>query len=152
MGIKIILDNRKVRHDYIILKTFEAGLVLQGSEVKSIRSKSCDIKASFVVFSKNGEAFLQNFKIFFSSSVFSYAQPEENRKKKLLLHRKEILEIMQKMKEKGLSCVPVKLYLSKGRVKAELALVKGKKKYDKRQALKEKAEKKRIRQISKTIS
>ena len=136
MSIKIITDNKKARFDYEITEKFEAGLVLTGSEVKSIRDGAVNLKDSYVSF-RNGEAFLQNAHISeYQASSYNNHHPE--RLRKLLLNKEEINKIMGKVQEKHLSCVPLKLYFKKGRVKVELGLGRGKKKHDKRQSIKKK--------------
>lgn len=134
MSILIIQDNRSVRHDYHIIETFEAGLVLTGSEVKSIRSRQVQLKDSYISF-KGQEAFLQNAHISeYKASSHNNHHPE--RLRKILLHKNEIEKIFASLREKGLTCVPTKIYFKKGLVKIELALVKGKKLHDKREAMK----------------
>lgn len=132
--ILIIQDNKSVRHDYHILETFEAGLVLTGSEVKSIRARSIQLKDSYISF-KGHEAFLQNAHIAeYKSSSYNNHHPE--RLRKLLLNKSELEQIYAALREKGLTCVASKVYFKKGRVKLEIALVKGKKLHDKREAIK----------------
>ena len=132
--ILIIQDNKSVRHDYHILETFEAGLVLTGSEVKSIRARSIQLKDSYISF-KGHEAFLQNAHIAeYKSSSYNNHHPE--RLRKILLHKSELEQIYAALREKGLTCVASKVYFKKGRVKLEIALVKGKKLHDKREAIK----------------
>ncbi|MCC2679222.1 MAG: SsrA-binding protein [Pseudobdellovibrio sp.] len=134
MSILIIQENRSARHDYHIVETFEAGLVLTGSEVKSIRARTVQLKDSYIAF-KGNEAFLQNAHISeYKSSSYNNHQPE--RLRKILLHRDELDKIYGSLREKGLTCVPLKIYFKKGRVKVEIALVKGKKTHDKREAIK----------------
>lgn len=134
MGIQIIQDNKSVRHEYHIIETFEAGLVLMGSEVKAIRERSIQLKDSYISF-KGNEAFLQNAHIgVYKSSSYNNHQPE--RLRKILLHRAELEQIYAALREKGLTCVASKVYFKEGRVKLELSLVKGKKLHDKREALK----------------
>ncbi len=133
-GIKIITDNRKARFDYEIVDTLEAGLVLTGSEVKSLRNGQVNLKDSYVSFQGN-EAFLQNAHIsVYKASSYNNHDPE--RLRKLLLNRVELDRLQAKIREKGLSCIPLKLYFKKGLVKAELALARGKKKGDKREDIK----------------
>lgn len=133
-GIKIISENRKARFDYTIVDTFEAGIVLQGSEVKSLRNGQAQLKDSYVSF-VGDEAFLQNAHIAeYKSSSYNNHAPE--RLRKLLLNRHEIDQIYGALREKGLTCVPLKLYFKGGRAKVEIALVKGKKVHDKREAIK----------------
>jgi SsrA-binding protein len=133
-GTLIITENRKARHDYTIIETFEAGLVLTGSEVKSLRDKQAQLKDSYVSF-RGDEAFLQNAHISeYKSSSYNNHEPE--RLRKLLLHRNQLEKIYGALREKGLTCIPLKMYFLKGRAKVEIALVKGKNFVDKRQALK----------------
>lgn len=134
MGILIIQENKKAWHDYTILEKYEAGLVLTGSEVKSLRDRNVQLKDSFVVF-KGSEAFLQNAHISeYKSSSYNNHEPERHRK--LLLNGKELEEIFAAIQEKGLTCVPTKIYFKNGRAKLEIALAKGKKTHDKREAIK----------------
>ncbi|MFN7904978.1 MAG: SsrA-binding protein SmpB [Pseudobdellovibrionaceae bacterium] len=144
MGILIIQDNRKAKFDYEIIETYEAGISLIGSEVKSIRDKSVQLKDSFISFHRN-EAFLQNAHI----SVFkqsSYNNHEPERLRKLLLNRKELDKIAMAIHEKGLTCVPLKIYFKDDRIKLEIALVKGKKNHDKRESIKKRDVDAQIRQ------
>lgn len=149
MSILIIQDNRSVRHDYHVIETFEAGLVLTGSEVKSIRARSIQLKDSYVSF-KGHEAFLQNAHIGeYKASSYNNHQPE--RLRKLLLNKNELTEIYDSLREKGLTCVATKVYFKKGLVKLEIALVKGKKNHDKREALKKRDvdnQLRRVKQVS----
>jgi SsrA-binding protein len=134
MGILIISENKKARFDYHIVETFEAGMVLTGSEVKSLRNNQVQLKDSYVSFIGD-EAFLQNAHIAeYKNSSYNNHHPE--RLRKLLLHRRELSEIYGALREKGLTCVPLKIYFKEGRVKLEVALVKGKKLHDKREAIK----------------
>ncbi len=136
MSIRIIADNRKARFDYEILETFEAGMALTGSEVKSIRNKQVQLKDSYVSFIGD-EAFLQNAHISeYKASSYNNHAPE--RLRKLLLHRRELEKIYGALREKGLSCVPLKIYFKNGRIKLEIALAKGKKQHDKRESIKRK--------------
>ena len=144
MSIWIVQENRKARFDYEIIETFEAGLQLTGSEVKSLREKNLQLKDAYVSFRGN-EAYLQNAHISeYRSSSYNNHEPERYRK--LLLHRHELDEIFGSLREKGLTCVPLKVYFKKGRAKVELALVKGKKAHDKRQSIKTRDEKARLQQ------
>lgn len=146
-NILIIQDNKKARFDYHVIETFEAGLVLTGSEVKSLREKNIQLKDSYISF-KGDEAFLQNAHIAeYRSSSYNNHAPE--RLRKLLLNRRELNEIFGALREKGLSCVPLKIYFKNGRAKLEIALVKGKKLHDKRQSIKERDAKSRIRETLK---
>lgn len=144
MSIWIVQENKKVRFDYEVLETFEAGLVLTGSEVKSLRQKNVQLKDSYVSF-RGSEAFLQNAHIsVYSASSHNNHEPE--RLRKLLLQRRQLDEIYGALREKGLTCVPLKIYFKKGLAKVELALVKGKKLHDKRHAIKTRDAKARLQQ------
>lgn len=129
---KSVVQNRQARHDFFILETIEAGLALTGTEIKSLRAGKGNLKDGFAEI-RNGEAFLMNCHI----SPYEHGNRynhEETRPRKLLLHKGEILRLYGKVKEKGLTLIPLQLYLNKqGRVKVELALAKGKKLYDKRE-------------------
>lgn len=144
MGILIIQDNRKAKFDYDIIDTYEAGMVLQGSEVKSLRDKNVQLKDSYISFSGD-EAYLQNAHIA-PYKPGSYNNHEPERKRKLLLHREELNKIFGALREKGLSCVPLKIYFKGGRVKLQIALVKGRKVHDKRQAIKKRDVETQLRQ------
>lgn len=134
MGILIIQENRKARFDYEVIETLEAGLVLMGSEVKSLRDNQVQLKDSYVSF-RGAEAYLQNAHIaVYKASSHNNHEPE--RLRKLLLHRNQLDRIFGMMREKGLTCVPLKIYFKDGRAKVELALVKGRKAHDKREAIK----------------
>lgn len=134
MSIKIIAENRKARFDYTIVETYEAGLVLTGSEVKSLRNAQCQLKDSYVAF-RGHEAYLQNAHIgVYQASSYNNHEPE--RLRKLLLNHSELHKIFAATTEKGLSCVPLKMYFKKGIAKVEIALAKGKKKGDKRESIK----------------
>lgn len=142
MSILIIQENKKARFDYTIVETYEAGLVLMGSEVKSIRDRNVQLKDSYISFVGN-EAFLQNAHISeYKNSSYNNHVPE--RLRKLLLSRKEISDIFAASREKGLTCVPLKIYFKGGRVKLEIALVKGKKTHDKRDAIKDRDVKRQV--------
>ncbi|NQZ02193.1 MAG: SsrA-binding protein SmpB [Bdellovibrionales bacterium] len=134
MGIKVISDNRKARHDYELVETFEAGMSLVGSEVKSLRNGQVNLKDSYVAFRRD-EAYLQNAHIsVYAASSYNNHEPE--RLRKLLLHREELDKISRAMREKGLTCVPTKIYFKNGRVKLQIALARGKQKGDKRDSIK----------------
>lgn len=134
MGILLIQENKKARFDYEILETFEAGLVLTGSEVKSLRDKNVQLKDSFIVF-QGADAYLQNAHIA-PYKAGSYNNHEPERKRKLLMHRKELNNIFDALRERGLTCIPLKIYFKEGRAKLEIALAKGRKTHDKREAIK----------------
>ena len=134
MTTKIVSTNRKAFHEYHILETYEAGIVLLGSEVKSLREGNASLKESYVVI-RSGEAFLIGTHIrAYSHTGFVGHEPVRNRK--LLLHKKEIGKIHSKLAEKGLTAVPTKLYLKNGLIKLEFGLAKGKKLHDKRESKK----------------
>jgi SsrA-binding protein len=130
-GEKLIASNKKAFHDYFILQKAEAGVALTGTEVKSLRDGKANIKDSYVLF-KDGEAFLFNAHISpYSHGNLQNHEPERNRK--LLLHRREIEKLREQVVEKGLTVVPLRLYFKGGKVKVEIAVVRGKKLYDKRE-------------------
>ncbi|WP_041137970.1 SsrA-binding protein SmpB [Beduini massiliensis] len=148
--MKILAQNKKAYHDYFIEDTFEAGIVLQGTEIKSVRKGSANLKDSFIRI-KNDEAFLENMHIapYEQGNIFNH---EPLRTRKLLLHKKEIVKLAKEVKEGGYTIVPTKLYFGKGsKVKVEIALAKGKKLFDKRQSLKEKDAKRDIEKALKNI-
>ena len=130
----VVANNKKAFHEYHILETFEAGIQLKGSEVKSIREGKASLKESYVLIRK-GEAWLRNAHIS-SYSHTGFEGHKSVRNRKLLLHKKEIIKINSKLAEKGLTAVPIKLYLKNGLVKLEFGLAKGKKLYDKRETKK----------------
>lgn len=134
MAIKLITENKKARFDYSIIDTLEAGMVLTGSEIKSIRAGNCSLKDSYVSF-VGDEAYVMkmNIAVYMASS---YNNHEPERRRKLLLNRQELDRLMANVQEKGFSCVPLKVYLKDGRAKIEIALVKGKTKGDKRDSIK----------------
>ena len=136
MAEKIIAVNKEAKADYDIIETYEAGIVLEGSEVKSLRNKqTVSFKDSFVRI-ENGEAWLYNLYI----APYRYATikpPDPLRKRKLLLHKREILRLIGKVQEKGYTLIPLKLYFKNNKVKVEIALAKGKKKHDRREELRE---------------
>ena len=129
-GEKLIASNKKALHEYFILQKFEAGLMLTGTEVKSLRDGKANLKDAYVIF-KDDEAFLFGAHISpYSHGNLQNHEPERTRK--LLLHRREIDKLRVQTTEKGLSVVPLRLYFRGSKVKAEIAVVRGKKQYDKR--------------------
>ena len=147
--MKLIAKNSKASFDYFLLDTYEAGIVLVGSEVKSIRQGNVNLKDTFIVFDKNGECFLKNMYIKTYDKI-SFDVPDERRSRKLLLNRREINKLMSKVKEKGYTVVPTKLYFKDQHVKVEIALAKGKHTFDKKEALQNKdIERDMARQIKK---
>ncbi len=133
-NIKVVATNRKARHDYFLLDTYEAGMVLQGSEIKSIRAGQISLKEAYV--RVDGEqAWLINAHI----APYDPASRENHdpvRDKKLLLHKKEIQKLWNEVRQKNVTIIPIRVYLRNGRAKVEIALAKGKRHYDKRQAIK----------------
>src|SRR3954449_7954939 len=132
-GRKVIVSNRKARHDYTILDTYEAGIALMGTEVKSLREGRASLVDSFATVD-DGEVSLRNLLIP-DYVMGTWTNHTPRRTRKLLLHKGEILRLIGKTKESGLSLVPLSMYFKDGKVKVELALAKGKKAYDKRQSL-----------------
>lgn len=127
--------NRVAKYNYFIEDTYECGIALNGCEVKSIRDGKCNIKDSYAIV-RNGEIFLLNMFIanYKEGNIFN---EDENRTRKLLLHKKEIIKINNEIKLKGLTLIPLKLYFVRNKVKVELGICKGKKNYDKRETIKE---------------
>ena len=135
-SMKIIAQNRKARHNYFIEESYEAGMVLQGSEVKALREGKVNLKDGYARI-MDGEVFLMDVHI----SPYTFGNRLNHdplRPRKLLLHGREIHRLMGKVKEKGFSLIPLSIYFSHGKAKVVLALAKGKKLYDKREALKRK--------------
>lgn len=128
---RLIANNKKARHDYFLEETYEAGVSLHGTEVKSLRMGKCSIKEAYVRI-ENGEVYIYGMHIapYEKGNLFNR---DPLRVKKLLLHKREILKLSQAIKEKGYTLIPVQVYLSGSLVKVEIALAKGKKLYDKRQ-------------------
>jgi SsrA-binding protein len=134
-GRKLVAQNKKARHDYHIEDVYEAGLVLTGTEVKSLRAGRASLVDGFAVL-KDGEAWLQNVHIP-EYDQGTWTNHEPRRPRKLLLHRQEISKLVGKTKESGLTLVPLALYFKDGKAKVEIAVARGKRTYDKRQALAE---------------
>lgn len=132
-NLKIVATNRKAFHDYTIEETHEAGIALTGTEIKSIRAGSVNLKDSYAIV-RDGEVWLVNTHISpYEPASRQNVDPERSRK--LLLHRQEINRLMGRVQEKGLTIIPLRMYLKKNRAKVELALVRGKRQYDKREAI-----------------
>ncbi|AYL36363.1 SsrA-binding protein SmpB [Streptomyces fungicidicus] len=146
-GRKLIAQNKKARHDYLIIDTYEAGLVLTGTEVKSLRQGRASLVDGFVQLDDH-EAWLHNVHVP-EYSQGTWTNHSARRKRKLLLHREEIDKLESKSQETGHTIVPLALYFKDGRAKVEIALAKGKKEYDKRQTLREKQDR---RETEKAIS
>lgn len=128
-----IVENRKAFHDYFIEERFEAGLVLEGWEVKGIRAGRANIKEAYVII-RNAELFIIGMHITPLASASTHIRPDPTRTRKLLLHEREISTLIGKVERAGFALVPLDLHYSKGRVKAAIGLAKGKKQYDKREA------------------
>jgi SsrA-binding protein len=136
---KILSENRKARHDYFIDDEYEAGVVLLGTEVKSLRLGRINLKDSYAKI-KNGEVFVHQMHI--GQYPFAhYGNHDPLRPRKLLLHNHEIRKLIGKVQEKGYSLIPVKVYFKNGKVKMSLALARGKRKYDKRESIRKRDEK-----------
>ena len=146
-GIKIAAENRKARHDYSIHETFEAGIELVGTEVKSLRAGKANLKDAYAQITKTAEVYVYNLHIspYEQGNQFNH---EPLRPRRLLLHRAEIRRLIGKVKEKGYALIPLKMYFTHGLVKIELALATGKKLYDKRQSM---AEKDAKREMDRTL-
>lgn len=138
-NVKLVANNKKAYHDYFILETFEAGIALSGTEVKSIRMGKCSIKEAFVRVEK-GEVFIYGMHIspYEKGNIFN---KDPLRVRKLLLHRSEINKLLGKTKEQGITIMPLKVYLKGSLVKVEIGLARGKKLYDKRQDIAKKDQK-----------
>jgi SsrA-binding protein len=148
--IKVIVENRKAHHDYHIIETIEAGIVLTGTEVKSLRLGRVNVRDSFARV-KDGEVFLHGMHIspYEQGNRFNH---DPLRIRKLLLHRREINRLVGKIQERGYTMVPLKLYWKNGRCKVELALVKGKRLHDKRETLARKDAERRIERVLKSTN
>ena len=144
-GVKIIATNRRASYDYFLSSFLEAGISLKGTEIKSLKINGASLNDSYVII-KNQEAYLLNMHIaeFREGNIFNH---DPFRTRKLLLHKKEILRLSQKIKEKGYTLVCTKVYLKNGRAKVEIALAKGKKLFDKRDSEKEKSQKREIEKM-----
>lgn len=146
-AIKVIADNRKARHDYHILETFEAGIVLTGTEVKSLRLGRANLRDSYAAV-ENSELFIYNMHIspYTHGNMFNH---DPKRTRKLLMHKREIMRLLGQTQEKGYTLIPLRLYFKRGKAKVELALGKGKKLYDKRETIAKRDEKRRIERVLK---
>ncbi|GMV99909.1 MAG: SsrA-binding protein [Candidatus Hydrogenedentota bacterium] len=149
MGAKVVVTNRKARHDYHVLETLEAGIALQGTEVKSLRDGKIVLKDSFVDIIR-GEMYLVGAHInpYEQGNIYNH-DPERNRK--LLLHKREILKLSQRIAEKGLTLIPLSVYFKQGRAKIELGLCKGKQTHDKRDSIRTREVKREIDRAVKGI-
>ncbi len=146
---QLIAQNRKARHDYTIVDTIEAGIVLQGTEIKSIRNSRINLKDGFVRI-RNGEAFLYNVHIspYEQGNIFNH---DPLRTRKLLLHKKQITKLAGETKNTGMTIVPLKVYIKDGYAKVLIGLAKGKKDYDKRETLKRKDQERQLQRVIKNF-
>ena len=147
-GIKVVATNRKAGRDYHLEDKHEAGLVLKGTEIKSIRAGKVNLSDGYVQ-PRNGELWLVNMHIAPYDPAGQYYGHEPLRPRKLLLHRREINRLISRVTERGYTIVPTRLYLKDGRAKVEIALAKGKRKYDKRQAIAERTAKRDVERAMK---
>ena len=140
----MLIENRKARYNYFIKEEIECGIELVGSEVKSIRNGSVNLKDSYAII-KNGEAYLLNthISLYEEGNIFNH---EETRTRKLLLHKKEILKLNDKIRIEGYTLIPLKMYFVKNKVKVLLGICKGKKLYDKRETIKKRDMERELRQ------
>lgn len=147
-GIKIISKNRKASFDYHLEETFQAGIVLTGSEIKSIRANQINLRDGYVE-EREGELWLIGVHIspYQQAGIYGYTDPV--RPRKLLLHKKEIAQIITQLRQRGYTVVPTMVYLQRGRAKVEIALARGKKMYDKREAISKRDSEREMRQALK---
>lgn len=144
-GFKSLASNRKAYHDYFIEDTFEAGIVLTGTEIKSVRAGQVNLRDSYATI-KDGELWLMNTHIA-AYRGGSYFNHEPRRERKLLMHRREINRLSAKVQEKGLTLIPLRVYLKNNRAKVEIGLARGKKQYDKRDSLREKDSRREVERV-----
>jgi len=146
MGEKVVARNRRAHHEYFILETFEAGIALQGSEIKSIRAGQISLAEAYVRIDGN-EAWLEDAHIapYEQASIYNH---EPRRPRKLLLHNTEIRRLWNTVRQKGVTIIPLSVYLKNGRAKVEIAIAKGKKLYDKREEI---AKRDSLREIERTL-
>lgn len=144
MSSSTIAQNRRARHDYEILERYEAGIVLSGSEIKSVREHKVQLQGSYARL-KDGELWLQDAHIAPYVNA-GYAPHNPTRDRKLLLHKKEIAKIAEALNERGLTLIPLAMYFKRGKAKVELGIARGLKRYDKRERLKERDEQRSIAQ------
>lgn len=149
--MKVYAENRKARFDYEIVETFEAGLVLTGTEVKSIREGRVSLKDSYVDV-KGGELYIVHMYVAPYPMAAEMFQHDPERPRKLLLHRYEINRILGKLSQRGLTAVPLKIYAKGPWIKAEIALVRGKRKYEKRETIKRRELEREVRRAQKYFS
>lgn len=149
--MKVITKNKKARFEYEIIKTFEAGIVLNGNEIKSIRQNNVNLNDSFCKVNYANEVYIMNMHIKRYEKTHKITDIDEDRSRKLLLHKKEIKKISAELKQSGYALIPTMVYLEGNLCKVEIALARGKKMYDKRQTLKERDTKRQLQKITKTV-
>lgn len=147
-GIKIVADNRQARFRYEILETYEAGVELKGTEVKSIREGKANLRDGYALI-RNGEAWLLNVHISPYEHSSDFFNHDPRRTRRLLLHKKEIRKLIGKVEQEGLTLVPLKMYFKRGFVKITIALGKGKKLHDKRESIKQREDKRDMARATK---
>lgn len=147
-GIKIVADNRQARYLYEILETYEVGIELRGTEVKSVRQGKANLKDGFASV-RDAEVWLYNVHISPHDTASQVFNHDPRRTRKLLLHKDEIRRLIGKVEQKGLTLIPLRMYMKKGRVKVAIALARGKKTYDKREDLKKKQDKREMERAMK---
>ena len=148
-GYRVVSDNRQARYLYEILETYEAGIQLVGTEVKSIKAGKVNLQDGYALI-KNGGAWLLNAHISPYNASGQYFNHEPRRNRKLLLHRQELRKLIGKVEQQGLTLVPLKMYLKRGWVKVSLALAKGKKVHDKRETIKQRQDQRDMRRAMKS--
>ncbi len=148
-GFKIVSDNRQARYLYEILETYEAGIELRGTEVKSIRQGKVNLRDGYALL-RDGEVWLLNVHISPHQSASQIFNHDPRRTRKLLLHDREIRKLIGQVEQQGLTLIPLKMYLKRGWIKVDLALAKGKKLHDKREDLKRKQAKREIERVMKS--
>lgn len=148
-GYKVVADNRQARFQYEILETYEAGIELRGTEVKSVRQGKANLRDGYALI-RNGEVWLHNVHISPHETASQVFNHDPRRTRKLLLHKQEIRKLIGKVEQKGLTLVPLKLYLKRGLVKVTVALARGKKLHDKREDIKRKQDKREVERAMKT--
>jgi SsrA-binding protein len=148
-GYKVVSDNRQARYLYEILETYEVGIQLVGTEVKSIRAGKVNLQDGYALL-KNGEAWLLNAHISPYNASGQYFNHEPRRTRKLLLHRQELRKLIGKVEQQGLTLVPLKMYMKRGWVKLSIALAKGKKVHDKRETVKQREDQRDMRRAMKS--
>ena len=146
----IEITNRKAKYEYFIEETYEAGIVLTGTEIKSIRNGKANLKDSYAII-KNGEAFILNMHIskYDEGNIFNH---DETRTRKLLLNKKEILKMRDKIEQAGFTLIPIRLYFKNNRAKLEIGVCKGKHSYDKRESIKKRDQERELRSNFKNIN